>query len=230
MTNVTTQPGLRYQKMSDEVADVLQQMIIDDKLTSGQKITQDELAKMLGVSTMPVREALLKLAAIGLVDAAPNRSFRVTNSTKEDTRDSYWVHSVLAGELTRRACIAKGPELVPELQRELKAYTEAAAADDAAGLEQAYRAFYRAINLAAESPRLLFMLRTNLRFLPIRWYPRLEGWIPLSQAAHRKIITAFKQSDSAKAASLASAHIIEAGELLIDYFESTGRWAADKTD
>jgi len=74
--------------MSDEVADVLQQMIIDNRLAAGQKITQDELAKMLNVSTMPVREALLKLAAIGLVDAAPNRSFRVVNSTKEDARDS----------------------------------------------------------------------------------------------------------------------------------------------
>src|SRR3981189_2012694 len=101
MTSGTSQQrGLRYQKTSDEVADVLQQMILANRLSSGQKITKDELAKMLGVSTMPVREALLKLAAIGLVDAAPNRSFRVTNSTKEDTRDSYWMHSVLAGELT----------------------------------------------------------------------------------------------------------------------------------
>jgi DNA-binding GntR family transcriptional regulator len=215
--------------MSDEVADVLQQMILDNRLTSGQKITQDELAKMLGVSTMPVREALLKLAAIGFVDAEPNRSFRVVNSTKEDARDSYWVHSVLAGELTRRACIAQGPALVPELQRCLTTYSAAAAADDAAGLEEAYRAFYRAINLAAQSPRLLFMLRSNLRFLPIRWYPRVEGWIPLSEAAHKKIITAFKRGDAERAATLASTHIREAGELLIAYFESTGRWPATES-
>ena len=71
---------------------------------------------MLGVSTMPVREALLKLAALGLVEASPNRSFRVVNSTKEDTRDSYWMQSVLVGELTRRACTLEGPKLVPELE------------------------------------------------------------------------------------------------------------------
>ena len=226
MTDVTTnRQGLRHQKMSDEVADVLQQMIIDDRLTSGQKITQDELAKMLNVSTMPVREALLKLAAIGLVHAAPNRSFRVTNSTKEDARDSYWVHSMLAGELTRRACIAQGATLAPELLRCLTTYSAAAAAGDTAGLEDSYRAFYRAINLAAQSPRLLFLLRTNLRFVPIRWYPHIEDWIPLSEAAHRKIITAFGKGDSDTAAVTASTHICQAGELLIAHFESTGRWS-----
>jgi DNA-binding GntR family transcriptional regulator len=59
------QRNLEYQKMSDAVADTLQQMIVEDELKSGQKVTQDEVAKMLGVSTMPVREALLKLAALG---------------------------------------------------------------------------------------------------------------------------------------------------------------------
>src|ERR1700721_2637172 len=118
--------SLEYQKMSDAVADTLQQMIVEDELKSGQRVTQDELAKMLGVSTMPVREALLKLAALGLVEASPNRSFRVVNSTKEDTRDSYWMQSVLVGELTRRACSIEGLKLVPELEGKLTAYSAAA--------------------------------------------------------------------------------------------------------
>jgi DNA-binding GntR family transcriptional regulator len=228
-SRVTAQPrGLRYQKMSDEVADVLQQMIIDGQLQAGQRITQDELSKMLGVSTMPVREALLKLAALGLVEASPNRSFRVVNSTKEDTRDSYWMQSVLVGELTRRACTLEGPKLVPELESKLAAYSAAADAGDDSAMEAAYGGFYRAINLAAQSPRLLFMLRTNLRFVPIRWYPRIEGWIPLSKAAHKTIITAFKRADREQAATIASSHMIQAGELLIEYFESTGRWSTSK--
>jgi DNA-binding GntR family transcriptional regulator len=210
--------------MSDAVADTLQQMIVEDELKSGQKVTQDEMAKMLGVSTMPVREALLKLAALGLVEASPNRSFRVINSTENDLRDSYWMQSVLTGELTRRACINAGASVVPELQHWLQAYSDAAEAGDAEQLEKTYRSFYRVINLAADSPRLVFMLQTNLLFLPILWYPRIQGWIPLSKQAHKKIIAAFKQGDAERAAEVASAHMIAAGQLLLDYFESTGRW------
>ena len=226
MTISAAQSGLKYQKMSDEVADVLQRMIIENELTPGQKLTQDELAKMLGVSTMPVREALLKLSALGLIEASPNKSFRVIDSTKEDARDSYWVHSQLVAELTRRACDLAGPKLVPELERCLKRYSDAAAAGDVPVVEEAYNAFYRAINLAAQSPRLVFMLRTNLQFLPVHWFPRIEGWIPISQEAHEQVIEAFKHKRPAAAAKVASKHILEAGQLLIEYFESAGRWSA----
>jgi DNA-binding GntR family transcriptional regulator len=231
MTISAAQPGLRYQKLSDEVADLLQRMIIENELTPGQKLTQDELAKTLGVSTMPIREALLKLSALGLIEASPNKSFRVMNSTKEDARDSYWVHSQLVAELTRRACELEGPKLVPDLERSLQRYSAAAASGDVPALEEAYGAFYRSINLAAQSPRLVFMLRTNLQFLPIHWFPRIEGWIPISQDAHKAVIEAFLNKRPATAAKVASKHILQAGELLIEYFESAGRWSTpDQSD
>lgn len=216
--------NLKYQKMSDEVANVLQQMIIENELEAGQRVTQDELAKMLGVSTMPIREALLKLAALGLVEASPNRSFRVVNSTKSDLLDSYWMQSILTGEMTRRACALAGASLVPELQRWLQAYSDAAEAGDAEELEKTYSSFYRTINLAANAPRLLFMLQTNLRFMPVLWYPRIEGWIPLSKAAHKEIIAAFERGDADRAAAISSEHMIAAGQLLIEYYEATDRW------
>jgi DNA-binding GntR family transcriptional regulator len=218
-------PRLRYKKLSDEIAGLLQQMILDDRLVAGQKVTQDELAKQLGVSTMPVREALLQLSAMGLVDAAPNKSFRVMTSTKEDVEDSYWMHATVASELTRRACLLKGPALVPELQSAFAAYTKAAEQDDHEMLVTEYDRFYRAINLAADSRRLLFILRTNLQFLPIRWFPQIDGWIPLSRASHKRLIEAFKTGNADKAAEVARTHMQKAGELLIAHYEAAGRWA-----
>jgi DNA-binding GntR family transcriptional regulator len=217
--------GLRYQKLSDEVAGLLQQMILNEELVSGQKITQDELAKKLGVSTMPIREALLKLAALGLVDAAPNRSFRVARSTKSDLRDSYWAHATFAGELARRACALKGPELVADLQAAMASYLQAAEMKDHERLMERYAQFSRVINLAADAPRLVFMLRTNLQFLPIRWFPLLDEWIPLAQRSHKLLIAAMKRQAPDAAHDITYTHIRQAGELLISHYEAAGRWA-----
>jgi DNA-binding FadR family transcriptional regulator len=54
----------------------------------GQRVTQAELATKLGVSTMPVGEALLRLIAEGLVEAATARSFRVTYTTHRTSMGS----------------------------------------------------------------------------------------------------------------------------------------------
>src|SRR5438132_14097382 len=88
---------LMHRSMADEVATELRRMVLAGELEAGERLTQDRLAKTLGVSTMPVREALLRLAAEGLIIAAPNRSFTVASNTADDMRDIFWVYSVLAG-------------------------------------------------------------------------------------------------------------------------------------
>jgi DNA-binding GntR family transcriptional regulator len=217
--------GLRYQKLSEEIVEVLQEMIVSGELESGRKVTQEELASMLGVSTMPIREALLKLSAVGLVDAAPNRSFHIVTTTAADMQDSYWMHAAIEGELTRRACANRGADLVPELRQHEDAYEQAAAARDDTALQHSNTAFHRVINAAANSPRLLFMLRTTLRFAREGWYPRVEGWVPHSIEAHLGIIDAFERNDPAEAGRRASQHVLDAGAMLVDYFETSGQWA-----
>ena len=217
--------GLKYQKLSEEIAEVLQEMIVNGEFESGQKLTQEELALMLGVSTMPIREALLKLSAVGLVEASPNRSFHVITTTAADMLDSYWMHATLEGELTRRACANSGADLVPQLRQHEHDYELAAAASDESALQHSNTAFHRVINTAARSPRLLFLLKTTLRFAREGWYPRLEGWIPRSIDAHLKIIDAFERNDAAAAGQFAAQHVIEAGELVVGHFETTGLWA-----
>jgi DNA-binding GntR family transcriptional regulator len=216
--------GLRYQKLSEEIVEVLQQMIVSGELESGRKVTQEELAGMLGVSTMPIREALLKLSAVGLVDAAPNRSFHVVTTTAADVQDSYWMHAALEGELTRRACVNRGADLVSELRRHEDAYEQAAAAGDDSALQHSNTAFHRVINTAANSPRLLFLLKTTLRFSREGWYPRLDGWVPRSIESHLGIIEAFEHGNAEEAGQLARQHVLDAGEMLLDYFEATGEW------
>jgi DNA-binding GntR family transcriptional regulator len=215
---------LQYRKLADEVAELLQKRIVDGELASGQRVTQDGLAEMLGVSTMPIREALLKLTALGLVEAQANRSFRITTTTADDLRDLYWIYGVLSGELTKRACAAHGDAIVPELRVLETAYVEAATSGDIDDIEQANSEFHAAINRAAGSRRLLFIMKATLNFVPEGWYHHLEQWIPLSKIAHGKIIDAFVANDPEEAGRAATAHVVEEWDLFSEHLAENGRW------
>ena len=94
---------IAHKSMTDQVSEKLRSMILSHELAPGTRVTQADLAEMLGVSTMPIREALLRLGAEGLITASASRSFEVTAVTGRGIRDVYWVHGVLAGELAARA-------------------------------------------------------------------------------------------------------------------------------
>jgi DNA-binding GntR family transcriptional regulator len=213
---------LRRRTLAVEVADRLREMILTGELPSGSRTTQDELARMLGVSTMPVREGLLRLAAEGFVRAEPNRSFTIAPTTREDVQDVYWMHAVLSGELTRRACERADDGLAAELRE------RAARCHDATGdpdqLEEANWEFHRAINAAAGAPKLLIILRATLRFIPHGFYGLLPAWTPTSEAGHEAILRAFEQRDSEAARAAAEQHVNDAGRLLVELFTARGYW------
>jgi DNA-binding GntR family transcriptional regulator len=212
--------------MADEVADVLRRMILVGDLTPGQRMTQDELATMLNVSTTPVREALLKLSASGLIEASPNRFFRVAQTTPDDVRDTYWVHAALAGELTRRACERQDQALLNTLRDIERSYQHAVDSADGPTMSETNWRFHRAINQAAASPRLVFMLKVTIRFIPDDLYADIESWGTTSVDSHRNILAAFDERDADAAQTAASEHVLEAGELLVQHLGARGFWRA----
>src|SRR5260370_42697806 len=63
--------------LSNSVADAIRNQILTGALRDGEPIKQDDLAEELGVSRIPVREALRQLSAEGLIDLSPHRSASV---------------------------------------------------------------------------------------------------------------------------------------------------------
>lgn len=219
-----TERRVSRRTLSVEVAGILRDMILSGDLTPDRPVTQDELARMLGVSTMPVREALLKLAAEGFVEVSPNRAFRVAPISREDVHDVYWMHATLAGELTRRACQNQTPELVERLRALEREYKKAVKNGDADAAERTNWELHKTINEAAASPKLMLILRSTLRFIPRGFYGLVPGWGPLGQRGHQEILRAFEAGDAGAAAGAAEAHVSEAGELLTQFFTSRGYW------
>jgi DNA-binding GntR family transcriptional regulator len=216
--------ALRANSLADQAAATLRRMILLGELAPGESMTQERLARVLEVSTMPVREALLRLAAEGLVETDRNRSFRVARSTSADVRDGFWLHSVLAGELTARACERADATLLRSLEVQQESFEDAVTIGKPQMMEAANWRFHRVINLAADARRLKVALKATLRFIPEGYYGVVESWPESSARSHADIIGAFLGHDPEAARKLAEEHVRKAGERLIAYFCSKGYW------
>src|SRR5260370_42058441 len=112
----------------------------------------------------------------------------------------------------------RGPDLAPELRAQEQAYESAAAAQDESALQHSNTAFHRIINTAAGAPRLLFLLKTIMRFGREGWYPRIEGCAAQSIKSRARIIDAFERNAANAAGRSAQEHVLDSGELLVEDF------------
>ncbi len=108
--------GQRRQAIVESlIADVLQ-----GRLHAGQHLGTQELAVRHGVSHTPIREALIVMAGVGIIDLLPNRGAVVRNVTVRDVREVCQVRRVLECEAIRRACGAIDRTELESLRAELK--------------------------------------------------------------------------------------------------------------
>jgi len=219
----------RVRSMSNQVTDTVRRMILMGELHPGDQVTQDHLARELGVSTMPVREALQQLSHEGFISGGRGRSFRVARTTRRDIADVYWMHATLASELTARACERLGDADLKVLAATHMAWKEALHTHDATGLEATNFEFHRLINQAADAPKLLRLMRNTLRMIPEHFYTMLPDWANASTDSHNAILRALKAHDAERAQKEASKHVQESGKMLIEFFDEKGYWTAPET-
>ena len=208
---------IRHRTVTDQVADSLRRQIIRRELEPGVRITQDELAKNLGVSTMPVREALLRLTAEGLISASPNRSFNVVSTTADDIRDLFWVHGILAGELTRRAARSVDPEFLQRLTAHHKAYLVALEREDQDQMYSTNWTFFHDLYEQAASPKLALVLRNTLRFFP-DFGAGIPTWFDVATRQQKQVLAALRKGDGEKAAAAIVDGLKDAVELYLKHF------------
>jgi DNA-binding GntR family transcriptional regulator len=95
--------------------------VFQGRLHAGQHLVTQELAERFGVSHTPIREALIALAGIGVIDLLPNRGAVVRRVTAKDVREVCQVRRALECEATRSACgridLTELHALATELQR-----------------------------------------------------------------------------------------------------------------
>jgi DNA-binding GntR family transcriptional regulator len=217
-------------QLSESVASHLREQIISGKLVKGEFLRIDALAKSLGVSTTPVREGLLLLQSESFVRLIPRRGFVVNSFSKSDLLDLFWAQATLGAELAARAAIKMSKEDFVRLQAIQAEHDAEFKSGDQVGVARTGHQFHRAINLAAQAPRLAMLLGSLTRQLPNRFYASIEGQLQDAVQYHPIIIDALRVRDAQSVRSLMYRHIIGGGEHLVDALERQGMWGGAADD
>ena len=159
-TTVRATRPISHPSLKDAAAAYLREQILTGRLRPGAKIDQDEISEALGMSRVPVREALIELAQESLVDAVPRRGAFVARLERADVIDHYRIFGLIAGLAGSRAAGSLSDEQLTELRRMHEAFIAATEPE-----EKAYwnHEFHKMINLAGGSRRHPCGCRTRLR-------------------------------------------------------------------
>src|SRR6478735_6826615 len=185
----------RREQLSDEVAAHLRVAIMSGSLRPGTYIRLDDTAAELGVSMMPVREALRTLRGEGMVQLEPHRGHVVSPLTRDDIEDLFWLQITIAAELVRTAATRITDEQIDELERLAETVATAVDHHDADEVATAEFAFHRALNRAAGRMKLAWFLLHATRYLPPHIYANDAQWGIEAVANHRQVITALRSRD-----------------------------------
>ncbi len=211
-------------QLSASVASHLREQIVSGRLKTGEFLRIDAIASELGVSTTPVREGLLLLQSESFVRLLPRRGFVVNSFSKGDLRDIFWAQAVIAAELAARAAQKMGKDGHAHLQHLIVEHKAAYKARNDEQVARLGHEFHRAINLAAESPRLALLLGSLTKQLPNRFYASIEGQLEETFEYHPIILDAIRMKDSEAVRSLMYRHIMGGGDHLVDSLERSGAW------
>lgn len=205
-------------KLADEIVDTLRQALLSGTYPVGAKLGLEELADQLGVSVMPVREALISLANEGLVKAEPRRGFQAQPLAPGDLSDVFELHAHLAGILAGRAAEIATPEDVAFL-RDHQHRLELLARGPASSVTfkragELNEEFHRHIHKMPSGDRLRWFLRSTSRLVRSDLFEfAAPGIFEASIVDHPPIIAAIEQHDGELARKLTEAHFQQGAHL-----------------
>jgi len=227
---------------ADDIAVLIEEAIVSGELAPGSVLRQEQLSERFGVSRTPVREALRRLAALGLVSFEPNRGVRVRTLSRDDLREAFLVRAELEALVTQEAAKKMTAEALEELEecemrfarltKEVRSHDPGSARRSLmADWMHANHAFHDVLYGVADMPYVESVAKAARRTFsgPTVWAPvddELEVLYRRNQAEHRAIRQALLAESVAGARELAHEHVMHSFELLTTILAHVGAdWA-----
>jgi len=192
-------------------------MILSGRLSPGDRLRIEDLAAALGVSPMPVREALHHLTADGSVTLDPYRGFSVADLSAAEAEDLYSTRAVLEALAARVAVPRLDEPTLATLKEALAHQAAACAAGDATAFIEWDLGFHRALYASAGRPvlarQIAGLINSSVRYS--RANLPLPGSMDAALEAHRTIMDACQRRDADLAAAVTRRHTEQAAASVI---------------
>ncbi len=213
--NLRRTPPKNLLPAREKVYEYLRKQILEGRLNPGEKLAEEHLAKKLGVSRTPVREALHKLGTEGLIKPRTKRGFLVSRDSKEEVEELFELRSILEGYTLRLASRTISEERLKELEGFVQNAEEALRKKRISEVFKWNTKFHDTLHeLVAHKPRL-YRLIVNMRKYVLRHRKdtlRYPDGGRRSVEGHRKILMALKLKDPDLCERIMREHIEEAKE------------------
>ncbi|HEY4218321.1 MAG TPA: GntR family transcriptional regulator [Gemmatimonadaceae bacterium] len=209
----------------------MRERILRGDYPEGEPLRQDALAEDLGVSRIPVREALRQLEAEGLVTFSPHRGAVVSTLSLAEIEELFELRAEIECSLLRRAIPKMTAEHLDRANDVLDEFEDAMAAGEAARWGPLNWYFHSALYAPADRNLTMGVLQKlhqhSDRYFRLRVFLAHGGASPNDE--HRAIAAAVAAKDIDKASDLMSSHILDAGIALISMLREQRAAAGSST-
>jgi DNA-binding GntR family transcriptional regulator len=199
-------------KAAETAYDVIRNRILSGEFSRGERLREEELAQLAGVSRTPVREALRRLDAEGLVEFLPNRGASVTAWSGQELEDLYEARALIEGYAAGQAARRISPQMLDELaelSRKMRELDGDGGADEMTRLNSE---FHRIITAASGNSYLESLVRglTDAALVQRTFRHYTPDRLTASKFHHDEILAALRARDGAWASAMIRAHILAA--------------------
>lgn len=214
---------------TDRVLASLRESIVTGEFPPGSLHSIYRLADLLEVSRTPVREAVLRLADLGLVTIERNRGVRIRGVTVADVRAAFELRLMVEVPAAAVAAAHADAATIAAIRAELEHMRRHAAADDEPQFTEHDRSLHQAIAGATGNGRLqaeIATLRDSIQSRGASTIRRSRGMVELAQE-HAPIVEAIATRDPAAAAAHMESHLVRTATLLMEQVAVDGAETVD---
>lgn len=211
-------PPIKNMSIREQSLDTLREAILSGELKPGQSLKEMDLARQLGVSRAPIREALRILNSEGLVETIPYHGTTVTRLTKDDIEEIYGMRMLLESYALERVMAAGEPVQFQQLRNMVDGMVSAGDRGDLSAVNGLDRDFHDALIEVSRHHLLAAIWQTVA--MKVRQVMALVNRrnTNLTQIAHNHLplLDAMEAGDTALAQQILRAHIATAGDLIAE--------------
>ncbi len=202
--------------LQSKVTNKLREVILTGHFNMGDRLVQEEWADKLGVSRMPIREALVQLEKEGLVRIEPRRGAIVTPISVEDIKEIYQLRVLLEGEAVERALPYIEEEDIKELSRlDSMMRSLGNTEEDVEIYMRLNIEFHHILRRGCPWRRIHDMIDTLWKGIPPYTPSLLAGHLEETHKEHGLMIVGIKQRDAKKLRKVIERHILRTRDNLI---------------